>query len=134
MQTVKTLWLFFQNQILGMKWLQDLIIRAAGAMGLDTNGRLGGSIVFFVYDTIKIFVLLSVLIFVISYIPKPFSAAANKKNPWTFSWGYRERPRGAAGYGDAVLLLLVHSAVHRIFRRGAAGGRDVFVSHFLAAR
>jgi uncharacterized membrane protein YraQ (UPF0718 family) len=79
MQTIKALWLFFQNQILGMKWLQALIVRAAGMLGLDTNGRLGGSIVFFVYDTIKIFVLLSVLIFVISYIQSHFPPQRTKR-------------------------------------------------------
>jgi uncharacterized membrane protein YraQ (UPF0718 family) len=79
MQFIKTTWDFFQNQILGMKWINALIGNAISALGLDSNGRLGGSIQFFIYDTIKIFVLLSVLIFIISYIQSHFPPERTKK-------------------------------------------------------
>lgn len=79
MQILETIWLFFQNQILGMKWLNTLIEKAISALGLDINGRLGGSIQFFIYDTIKIFILLSVLIFIISYIQSHFPPERTKK-------------------------------------------------------
>ncbi|MHB1153466.1 MAG: permease [Eubacteriales bacterium] len=79
MELIKTIWLFFQNQILGMKWLNSLIGNAISAFGLDMNGRLAGSIQFFIYDTIKIFVLLSVLIFIISYIQSYFPPERTKK-------------------------------------------------------
>ena len=52
------IWQFLQDQILGMKWLNELIGSSLTALGLDTGGRLGGSIQFFLYDTIKITVLL----------------------------------------------------------------------------
>ncbi|MHB1453537.1 MAG: permease [Saccharofermentanales bacterium] len=79
MQILENLWLFFQNQILGMKWLNTLIGRVITALGLDIEGRLGGGIQFFFYDTIKIFVLLSVLIFGISYIQSHFPPERTKK-------------------------------------------------------
>jgi len=76
---MQTVWLFFQNQILGMKWLDALIGSMLTAFGLDTGKWLGGSIRFFIYDTIKIFVLLSVLIFTISYIQSHFPPERTKK-------------------------------------------------------
>lgn len=61
-------WQFFQDEILGMKWLNRLIGNVLSLLGLDIDGRLGGSVQFFLYDVIKITVLLCLLIFVISYI------------------------------------------------------------------
>lgn len=72
METVRTAWFFFQDQVLGMKWLNELIGRGLTALGLDTDSTWGGILRFFLYDTIKIFVLLSVLIFAISYIQSYF--------------------------------------------------------------
>ena len=69
---MKTLWEFFQNQILGMKWLNELIGNCLGKIGIDVESRMGGSIQFFLYDTIKIIVLLCVLIYLISYIQSYF--------------------------------------------------------------
>lgn len=60
------IWEFIQNQILGMKWLNELIGNALTMMGLDINTRVGGSIQFFIYDVLKITVLLCFLIYVIS--------------------------------------------------------------------
>lgn len=79
MQTVEAIWLFFQNQVLGMAWLNQLIGNGLSALGLDITGRLGGSIQFFLYDTIKIFLLLSILIFVISYIQSHFPPERTKQ-------------------------------------------------------
>lgn len=72
MDTVRTAWFFFQDQVLGLKWLNELIGRGLTALGLDTDSTWGGILRFFLYDTIKIFVLLSVLIFAISYIQSYF--------------------------------------------------------------
>lgn len=66
------IWNFIQNQVLGMKWLNELVGFALSALGVDINGRIGGSIQFFIYDVMKITVLLCVLIFVISYIQSYF--------------------------------------------------------------
>jgi len=76
---MKTVWDFFQNQILGMKWLNAIIGDGLSALGLDITSRLGGSVQFFLYDTIKILILLSVLIYVISYIQSFFPPERTKK-------------------------------------------------------
>ena len=68
MEFLGSAWRFLQEQILGMHWLDGLIDRGLFALGLDTSTRWGGSICFFLYDVIKITVLLCVLIFAISYI------------------------------------------------------------------
>ena len=79
MQILKTIWDIFQNQILGMRWLNDLIGSILSAFGLDTANRWVGSIQFFIYDVIKIVVLLCVLIFIISYIQSYFPPERSKK-------------------------------------------------------
>ena len=79
MQLLKSVWDFFQNQILAMKWLNVLIGRMLGAFGLDTANRWVGSLQFFVYDVIKITVLLCTLIFLISYIQSFFPPERSKK-------------------------------------------------------
>lgn len=79
MEAMQLAWDFFQNQILGMKWPNALIGRLLCALGVNITGRWGGALQFFVYDTIKIFVLLSVLIFGISYIQSFFPPERIKK-------------------------------------------------------
>lgn len=73
------MWSFIQNQILGMKWLNEWIGNGLSALGLDVSGRWGGSIQFFLYDVIKITVLLVVLIFGISYIQSYFPPERSKR-------------------------------------------------------
>ena len=70
---------FIQDQILGMKWLNTLISRGLNALGLDTATRWGGSVQFFLYDAIKITVLLCLLIFIISYIQSFFPPERSKR-------------------------------------------------------
>ena len=79
MEVLKTVWDFFQNEVLGMKWLNRLIGNMVEATGLDASGRIGGSIQFFFYDCIKIMVLLGVLILMISYIQSYFPPERSKK-------------------------------------------------------
>ena len=79
MQTIITAWDFFQNQILGMKWLNQAVGDGLQAMGLDLTNRWVGSLQFFVYDVVKITVLLCVLIFSISYIQSYFPPERSKK-------------------------------------------------------
>lgn len=79
MQTLKSVWDFFQNEILGIKWLNQLIGNLLEACGLSTETRLGGSVQFFIYDTIKIMLLLGVLILIISYIQSYFPPERTKK-------------------------------------------------------
>ena len=79
MQMFQSVWLFFQNEVLGMRWLDRVIGVALSALGVDTASRWGGSVQFFLYDVIKITVLLCVLIFVISYLQSYFPPERSKK-------------------------------------------------------
>jgi len=72
-------WDFIQDEIFGMKWLNRLIGFLLNTCGLDTENKVGGSLQFFIYDTIKILVLLGVLIFVITYIQSYFPPERTKK-------------------------------------------------------
>ena len=73
------MWSVIQDEILGMKWLIRLIGKLLTLCGLDIDSRIGGSILFFLYDTIKIMVLLAVLILIISYIQSFFPPERSKK-------------------------------------------------------
>lgn len=73
------IWNFIQDQILGMKWLNELIGYALECFGLDISGKLGGSIQFFVYDVLKITILLCTLIYMISYIQSYFPPERSKR-------------------------------------------------------
>lgn len=79
MKLLEAGWNFFQNEILGMQWLNRLIGGLIDACGLDTTGKIGGSVQFFLYDTIKIMILLGILIMVISYIQSFFPPDRTKK-------------------------------------------------------
>ena len=79
------MWEFIQDQILGMKWLERMTGRWLEAAGVDTGGRLGGSLHFFIYDGVKIMTLLCALVFVVSYIQSHFP------------------PSGAAAFSDATM-------------------------------
>lgn len=74
-----TLWNFLQKQLLGMKWLHDLVGSGLSALGLDISTRLGGSLHFFLYDVAKITLLLCTLIFLISYIQSYFPPERSKR-------------------------------------------------------
>ena len=79
MEVIKAGWEFFQNEILGMQWLNRLIGNLLNAVGLNVADRIGGSVQFFIYDTIKIMVLLGFLILIISYIQSYFPPERTKK-------------------------------------------------------
>ncbi len=63
---------WMNDQLLRMQWLSDLVAKGVSAAGLDPASRLGGSVQFFVFDVIKIFILLSVLIFAVSWVQSFF--------------------------------------------------------------
>ena len=72
-------WQFIQDQVLGMKWLNELTGKGLSLLGLDVGGRMGGSIQFFLYDVLKITVLLCFLIFVISYLQSYFPPERSRR-------------------------------------------------------
>lgn len=76
---IKTIGVFLQEQLLGMRWLNQLVGNLLQAIGIDLESRIGASLQFFIYDIIKIFILLSVLIFSISYIQSFFPPERTKK-------------------------------------------------------
>ena len=79
MQWVQSVWDFIQFQILGMKWLNDGVGALLSSMGLDISSQWVGSLQFFIYDVIKIIVLLCTLIFVISYVQSYFPPERSKR-------------------------------------------------------
>lgn len=79
MNFIQSILLFIQDQILGMKWLNESIGMLLSIFGLDINNRVGGSIQFFIYDVVKITILLCVLIFIISIIQSYFPPERSKK-------------------------------------------------------
>lgn len=79
MEILQSVFLFLQDQILGMKWLNSLIGDLLSLVGLDVTTHLGGSVQFFLYDVIKITILLCALIFLISYIQSYFPPEHSKK-------------------------------------------------------
>ena len=70
---------FIQDEILGMKWLDRGIASLLSLAGLDPEERIGGSVRFFLYDSVKILVLLAVLILLISYIQSYFPPERSRK-------------------------------------------------------
>lgn len=71
---------WINSQVLKMEWLSSLItLFVEKVLGLDVSSQVGGSVQFFLYDTVKIFILLSVLIFLISYIQSYFPPERTKK-------------------------------------------------------
>lgn len=85
MNTLKSIWDFIQNQLLGMEWLDGLIGKGLTAVGLDISAPVGASVHFFLYDTIKIMALLAILILIISYIQSYFPPERTKKSSDVFT-------------------------------------------------
>lgn len=76
---IKDIFIWIQDELFGMKWLHELLEQLLALLGVDITDKLGGSIHFFIYDTIKITVLLCILIFLISYIQSYFPPERTKK-------------------------------------------------------
>src|SRR5690554_5296074 len=76
---------WLNDQLLKMQWLDYLVGQLVDALGLDAVTRVGGSVHFFIYDVIKIFILLSVLVFAISYTQSFFPPERTKRILGRFS-------------------------------------------------
>lgn len=79
MEILRSIGLFVQDQLFGMKWLNEIMGDGLSALGLDTASRWGGSVQFFLYDVVKITMLLCFLIFVISYVQSYFPPERSKR-------------------------------------------------------
>ena len=124
METLKTIWDFFQNEVLGMNWLNRLIETFLNACGLDTTGKIGGSIQFFIYGTARRFNF-DYLVY-----SKLFPARKNQKDTRQISRNMGEYHRRPARYGNTVLLVFLYSAVYRIYKRRLATWRYIFLFDF----
>lgn len=76
---METVGSFVMDQLLKMQWLFDLVTLLLSYLGLDTTTQIGGSVHFFIYDTIKIIILLCTMIFLISYIQSYFPPERSKR-------------------------------------------------------
>lgn len=71
---------FISKQVLGMSWLNEIVGQLlVQFFGIDLSSRLGGSLQFFIYDSIKILTLLVVLVFIVAYIQSYFPPERAKK-------------------------------------------------------
>ena len=73
------MWKFIQDELLGMQWLERLLGRGLLAANVDIDSRIGGTLHFFLYDVIKIMLLLCFLIFIISYIQSYFPPERSRR-------------------------------------------------------
>ena len=112
-----------------MKWLNKLIGMGLSALGLDITGRIGGSIQFFLYDVIKITVLLCFLILFISYIQSYFPPERSKKILGRFHGIWANII--AALLGHALLLLFFYSIIYRLYQRRTSSRCDLFLLDLL---
>lgn len=132
MGAIKTGWDFFQDQILGMHWLKDLIGNLLVKAGMGESRFPGEFLHFFIYDVIKIFVLLAVLIFLISYIQSYFPPERSKKIMGRFHGIWANIIGGIAWNGDTVLLLFFNPNLYGIYKCGTATWCDIFISHIFS--
>lgn len=79
MEMLKNIALFIQNQVLAMKWLDEITKKILKYFSINLDSKLGGSLNFFIYDAIKITILLCTLIFIVSYIQSYFPPERSKK-------------------------------------------------------
>ena len=70
---------FFMQEVLGMHWLSELVWLVLMDMGASQASPVWGSVHFFIYDTIKISIMLVSLIFFISYIQSYFPPERTKR-------------------------------------------------------
>lgn len=125
------IWSFIQDQILGMKWLNGLIGNVLSSLGLDLSDKWAGSLQFFIYDVIKITILLCFLIFIISYIQSYFPPERSKKILGRFHGIWANMVAAPSGNCDTVLLLLIHTAFHRLYKCRTASWCNIFISHLI---
>ena len=107
------IWDFIQNQILGMKWMNTLIGNLLEKAGVDTSGRMGGSVQFFLYDVLKI-------------------TRAKQEAYGAFSWSMGKLYCSVAWHSDTILFLLVYPTFYRIYQCRASIRCDIFLFDFIA--
>lgn len=114
MGILKAIGLFIQNELLGMKWLDRLVAAMLESFGMDLKAWYTASLRFFIYDTIKILLLLSILIFIISYIQSYFPPERTK-DIRKVHWCRSQYPCCFIGYNNTVLFLFFNTFVHWVY-------------------
>ena len=115
---------WLNDQLLRMQWLSDLVTAGVAAVGLDPASRLGGSVQFFVYDVIKIFILLSVLIFAISWVQSFFPPERTRRILGGRSGLWANTLAALLGHDHALLFLFVDPDLHRLHGGRTAARRS----------
>lgn len=126
------IWRFIQDQILGMKWLNELIGAGLSTSGLDAGGRIGGSVRFFSLRCIENHSSALFSDFYHFLNTELLSAGTQQPDPGPVSWNLGQYHVCAAGDTDTVLLLFVYSALYRLYGCRTAVRRNVFFSDFFA--
>ena len=98
-----------------MKWLNELLGMGLSALGLDVNGRIGGSVQFFIYDVLKITVPALRIDLCHLLYSKLFSAGTEQTHFRSFPWDLGEHHLRSAGDSNPLLLLFLYSTVHPVF-------------------
>ncbi len=95
--------------------------------GVDPKSHLGEAASFFAYDTPKVLMLLTLVVFGMGVVRSFFSPEKTRALLSREARGHRQCAGGVARHRHAVLLLLRGAAVHRLRQRGGAAWRDLFV-------
>lgn len=132
MEILKTAWDFFQNEILGMAWLNRLIGSLLVSLGLDTKTRIGASIQFFLYDVIKNNGTACAFDFNHFIYSELFPTGANKENSRAFPRNRGKYCCGSAGNGNPVLFMFFDTSVYGLYQCGTAAWRYFFFPYFIA--
>lgn len=125
------IWDFVQNQILGMKWMNTLIGNLLEKAGIDTSARMGGSVQFFLYDVLKITILLCILIFMISYIQSYFPPERSKKLMGRFHGVWANCIAALLGTVTPFCSCSSIPLFYRIYQCGAFIRCDIFLFDFI---
>ena len=115
-----------------MDWLSTLIARLLNLFKLNPETQAFDSVHFFIYDTIKIIILLFVMVFIISLIQSYFFARKKQNHSGSLFRNRRKLLGGSSRHPDSVLFLLVHPDFYRLHGSRHAAGHHVFVFDYLA--
>ena len=125
---------WLNNQLLKMEWLSDLISHLVeNVFRLDTSERIGGSLHFFIYDVLKIFILLSVLIFIISYIQSYFPPERTKRILGRFKGIPANILSALLGTVTPFFFVLIHSAFYWVYKCWLAHWGYLFLFNLIAS-
>lgn len=132
MDMLKTGWNFFQNEVVGMAWLNRLIGNLINACGLDATSKIGGGIQFFCLRHNQNHGVVRGSDFNYFIYSKLFPAGTGKENSWKVSWYRRKYNFCAPWYGNAFLFLFFHSSVYRFYKCRSAAWSYFFFPDFFS--